>query len=220
MVSTFLVCRDAAETVDINLAQYPMEKLIAASDPKTLEIFTNNRNSRLIKQAFIAIGQWKPQVFDSTNPNSISCSYLTQMIRDALNNDLKFRQGFKYIAGKSVILSDKNMISLYNSFVCELQYNPKIQAVYLVDYYLHQWKVNILNPTPFITFEQYPYNLQGVVHYTIAEKAAYLSYCIDNGQYLVNPRGDQNDINLDVLLNRDRENFFSYMRILDRTHTL
>lgn len=220
MINTLLVCKDAMDSVGIDQFPlvYSMEKYRVASDTFTLDTFTDNRNDPAIKQALNMVERSK-EVFDSKNPNSISCSNLTSKVSKVLNNDLKLRNNIKYIADKSVILSTKNMIALYNSYVFELQYNPKIQVTYLVDYYLHGWKSKILNTTPFITFEQYAYNLQGAAHYTIAEKASYLKYCIDTGQYLVNPRGDQNDVDLDYLLNRDRENFFSYMRILDRTHT-
>ena len=197
------------------------EKFKCATDNNTAAIF--NKYIPAIKQALITLGNLnnlnRPcfvTVYDTTNSNTISATELKKYMLEEISRELRGQHIIKFIADKSVICDDYIMIKLRNSYALELAVNSSIRIDSLIGFYLNEWRCDILNKTPFIAESQYEYGLKGVVHNTIAEKVAYLNYCFETNQHLVNPRGDVDDMGYCNLVNKDKENFFSYMRILDR----
>lgn len=203
--------------------EYAVNKYQCSIDPRVLDIFSTKGLTPAIQALNVTI-QNKTVVFDIKNPNSISVSQLKDIIMRALIFDIRVN-GARYIADKSTILGDKMMLRLWNSYIFELNFNPNLKVKCLADLYLNEWKVQILN--------QHIHGLIGACQNAIPLKAKYLSYCINNLQHnvtpeeihnfipieynIVTPRVVPNEPALDKLLLTDRENFISYMRVLDRT---
>lgn len=187
-------------------SQIALEKFRCTKDPNVLNIFENNSNP-IFRTALNAIND-TAHTGIYPNPSGKTFIQFHEMVVNRLSDNSFFMSSGKYIADKSVILDKQTTRLLFKAFIEELQYNPNIKITYLIDLYINEFKVQILNTIP----EGRP----DLYHDNISDKATYLSNCINEVQQGVITRGDLRDTASQSLINQDRDNFPSYMNILDR----